>query len=423
MAIARLCVKVGKLGKATPHANYIARQGQYAKAKNVEKTEAVGHGNMPSWAKDDPSRFWQAADACERKNGTAYREFEIALPREMTPEQRLTLLKEFIENELGEKHAYQFAIHNPKGADGQDQPHAHLMFSERQNDGIERDPEQYFKRYNPKNPEKGGAKKGFGPRAGQTLTREERANELKELRGRWETLCNDHLARVGAETRIDMRSHADRGTGLEPERKLLPSEWRRGKGKILEFRQARRELLEARVEVKTELPNVQAEIVSLEEARTRRQQQAEAQAQAKADPLYPYRRRLAEAEAKRDELGVEIAKAELELAEEYQAKGYNLRHVGYKIIEEGEKRGFEAFREKARQELEQKQKPAEEAKEQDEARRLMAQALFGKEEARKKALEGLVEGKKPEPLQESQKPVQASEKPKPKRKRDYGIEL
>ena len=43
--------------------------------------------------------------------------------------------------------------------DGNDQPHVHLMFNERLQDGIERDPEQYFKRYNSKNPERGGAKK------------------------------------------------------------------------------------------------------------------------------------------------------------------------------------------------------------------------------------------------------------------------
>ena len=43
--------------------------------------------------------------------------------------------------------------------DGNDQPHVHLMFNERLQDGIERDPEQYFKRYNSKNPERGGLKK------------------------------------------------------------------------------------------------------------------------------------------------------------------------------------------------------------------------------------------------------------------------
>jgi hypothetical protein len=44
-------------------------------------------------------------------------------------------------------------------SDGKEQPHVHLMFSDRQQDGIERGPEQFSKRYNAKNPERGGAQK------------------------------------------------------------------------------------------------------------------------------------------------------------------------------------------------------------------------------------------------------------------------
>ena len=45
-------------------------------------------------------------------------------------------------------------------------PHAHLMFSERGNDGIERSGEQWFKRHNAKAPEKGGARKSRAAKAG-----------------------------------------------------------------------------------------------------------------------------------------------------------------------------------------------------------------------------------------------------------------
>ena len=38
-------------------------------------------------------------------NGSAYREIEVALPRELTHSQRLELVQEFIEQELGDKHA------------------------------------------------------------------------------------------------------------------------------------------------------------------------------------------------------------------------------------------------------------------------------------------------------------------------------
>ena len=48
---------------------------------------------------------------------------------------------------------YTLAVHRGQG----ENPHAHLMISERANDGIERSREQWFKRYNSKDPEKGRA--------------------------------------------------------------------------------------------------------------------------------------------------------------------------------------------------------------------------------------------------------------------------
>ena len=51
MAIARLSMKVGKAGKASPHAAYIAREGKYADRLELgEKLEATSAGNMPAWA-------------------------------------------------------------------------------------------------------------------------------------------------------------------------------------------------------------------------------------------------------------------------------------------------------------------------------------------------------------------------------------
>lgn len=309
MAIGRLSMKVGKAGKAGPHAAYIAREGQYAdRLERGEKLEATEAGNMPAWAQSNPQAFWQAADAFERKNGTTYREMEIALPRELDADQRAALVREFVRQEIGDRHAYQWAIHTPTAADGQEQPHVHLMFSERQRDGIERDPEQYFKRYNAKAPEKGGARKGYGPSAGQTLTKAERAAELKELRGRWEAMCNAHLERAGVEQRIDMRSHAERGTGLEPERKQLPSQWRgQGRANVIEFRQARAELAEARQELARAVPDARAEVIHLEAERQRREQaQREARERAEREKAQQERQRLERMSSR--ELAAEIAK-------------------------------------------------------------------------------------------------------------------
>lgn len=309
MAIARLSMKVGKAGKAGPHAAYIAREGQYAnRLERGERLEATEAGNMPASAQSNPLAFWQAADAYERKNGTTYREMEIALPRELDAEQRAALVREFVRQEIGDRHAYQWAIHVPTAADGGEQPHVHLMFSERQRDGIERDPEQYFKRYNAKAPEKGGARKGYGPSAGQTLTKAERAAELKELRGRWEAMCNAHLERAGVEQRIDMRSHAERGTGLEPERKQLPSAWRgEGRAQVIEFRAARAEVAQAAAELRRAVPDTGAEIIHLEAERQRREQaQREARERAEREKAQQERQRLERMSSR--ELAQEIAR-------------------------------------------------------------------------------------------------------------------
>lgn len=227
MAIARLSMKAGMKGRGADHAAYIAREGRFAnRLEQGEKLEATESGNMPAWAAGNPQDFWLAADAYERKNGTAYREMEIALPRELSPEQRKELVSDWVSQELGTTHAYQWAVHVPRAADGGEQPHAHIMFSERRCDSVARDPDQYFKRYNSNAPEKGGAKKGYGEFAGQTRTAVERRQELVDLRERWAVMCNAHLEKAEQPARIDMRSYADQGVDSVPERKMLPSEWR-----------------------------------------------------------------------------------------------------------------------------------------------------------------------------------------------------
>ena len=219
MAVAHLSVKIGKAGKGAVHAEYVSREGKYKQRLNQgEKLEAVESGNMPKWAEADPMYFWQMADVFERKNGSVYREHEIALPRELSKEQRIELVRSWVEKELGSSHAYTWAIHNKIGLDGLEQPHLHLMFSDRLNDGIERSPEQYFKRFNPKNPEKGGCKK-----ANYQASLEERKEALKALRQRWEKLHNATLISYGIRgADISMLSYKERGISQVAQPKLSP---------------------------------------------------------------------------------------------------------------------------------------------------------------------------------------------------------
>ena len=181
---------------------YIEREGRYADDR--EEREHVEHGHMPAWAQDDPHAYWQAADAHERANGRLYSEVQFALPRELDARGRRALAGAFAERVCGgERLPYTLALHKGEAEtpDTPDNPHAHLMFSERGNDGIARSAEQWFKRHNPTAPERGGARKSRAAKAGDWLDTTRQA---------WEQTANRALAQAGRAERIDGRSLPDR---------------------------------------------------------------------------------------------------------------------------------------------------------------------------------------------------------------------
>ena len=199
MAVYHLKVSIGSRAggqSAGAKADYIEREGNYEKDR--EELEHKEHGNMPEWAKDDPHSYWEAADEHERANGRLYREIQFALPKELNEEQRRELASGFAKRLTeGERLPYTLAVHRGDG----ENPHAHLMFSERPNDGIERGKEQWFKRYNAKAPEKGGTQKSRAamPQAW-----------LEDTRKAWAREANAALERAGRGERIDHRSLAER---------------------------------------------------------------------------------------------------------------------------------------------------------------------------------------------------------------------
>ena len=212
MASYHLQINTGGKGDAVEHAQYIQREGRFTEEKYGE-VAARGSANMPEWAREDVSAFWKASDKYERANGNTYREFEVALPRELSREQQIALVQRFAEQELGSARPYQWVIHTPLAADRKEQPHVHVMFSDRQQDGLERGPEQFFKRYNAKTPERGGARKmSYGD------TKEEAALAYKGIRARWGDVQNLALEQAGVEARVDHRSLRDQGIwDREPE--------------------------------------------------------------------------------------------------------------------------------------------------------------------------------------------------------------
>lgn len=198
MAEYRFHYKKGKLGYAREHAAYILREENYISKK--EELIYSESGNMNFFDGTSAVKFWEYADTYERANSVVYREMELNIPNEFNHEQAKTLISNFVKKELGEGFPYTYAIHESFNKDGEKNLHCHLMFSERENDGINRKLDKFFMRANSLKPECGGAKKN---REWQDKSR------LLELRKSWEVEQNNLLEKYKFETRVDCRSLRD----------------------------------------------------------------------------------------------------------------------------------------------------------------------------------------------------------------------
>ncbi|ATX79530.1 MobA/MobL family protein [Mariprofundus aestuarium] len=219
-----LSLNIGAKGKAGPHFHYISASEKYAKKHGVVHIES---GNMPIWATAEPALFWEASDKFERANGTTYRELEVALPRELPFSIQLDLARQLAEEVCDTRHAYSFAIHHTKASDGGLNPHVHLQFSERIQDGIERDAATFFKRANKAAPEKGGCVKDRSWQASKRGKQKhaESSTRLLEIREQWADMCNQALSSHGSDARVDHRSNVARGIYLLPQPKVGAKSW------------------------------------------------------------------------------------------------------------------------------------------------------------------------------------------------------
>lgn len=205
MAIYHLNVSIGSRSSGQSAAAkdaYIEREEKYAKGK--EEVAHIEHGNMPTFAAENPREYWQAADLYERANGQLYRQIEFALPAELTLEQQIELAHDFAQHlTAAEKLPYTLAIHKGEYdhqgrlTDTPRNPHCHLIISERGNDGIERTPEKWFSRANKKNPERGGAAKT------RSMAHK---SWLLDTRAQWADMANAALEQHGHQSRIDHRT-------------------------------------------------------------------------------------------------------------------------------------------------------------------------------------------------------------------------
>lgn len=151
----------GYKGQAADKCDYITRNGKYQSETLRQELVASESFNLPSWAPDGKT-FFTAADKFERTNGTTFKQFIIMLPCELDNDENIKIAQDIKDKIIGDNKAGIWAIHSKQAVTANVQNiHLHLMNSERIQDAAlkEKPPEQYFKRYNPSNPEQGGYKK------------------------------------------------------------------------------------------------------------------------------------------------------------------------------------------------------------------------------------------------------------------------
>ena len=212
MAIYHLSVKaIGRSAgrSATAAAAYRAaveiadeRTGEvhdYRRKQGVLHSEIVLPAGAGEWAADR-SKLWNAAELAEtRRNSTVAREFEVALPSELTAAQRTELTRRLAQ-EIAARHrcAVDLSIHRPDREGDKRNHHAHVLCTTRRLEGA-------------------------------SLT--EKTRELDDLktgevtrwRSRWAELVNDHLHRHGHSARVDHRSLEAQGEERIPQSHLGPS--------------------------------------------------------------------------------------------------------------------------------------------------------------------------------------------------------
>lgn len=151
----------GYKGQAADKCDYINRDGKYKSDTLRQELVAQEYFNLPSWA-PTARNFFEAADHYERSNGITFKQLIIMLPCELSIEENIKISQDIKDKIIGNHKAGAWAIHNKQAVTANVQNiHLHLINSERIQDSKlkEKSPEQYFKRYNPAEPEKGGYKK------------------------------------------------------------------------------------------------------------------------------------------------------------------------------------------------------------------------------------------------------------------------
>jgi hypothetical protein len=183
----------------------------YSRKEHVLHTAILAPQSAAAWT-FDRAELWNRVEASERrKDAQVCREVLLTLPRELSRNQQIALVKEFCENEFVAKGMVaDFALHSPPAEDDGEQPHAHILLTMRP-----LDPEgpQGFSKLKAREWNEFFAGEGAfktakcGERSGESFVSS--TDGLKALRERWATIENRYLAEAGVAACVSAKSLAD----------------------------------------------------------------------------------------------------------------------------------------------------------------------------------------------------------------------
>ena len=236
----------------------------FTRKSGVLHSEIMAPANAPEWA-CDRSELWNAAERAEdkstrRSSATTGRDIILALPHELSHEQRLAAVREFA-GSLVERYgvAVDFAIHAPDRHSDERNYHAHLLMTTR--------------RLGPE---------GFGAKTRELDGFRNGAAEIEAIRAGWERIGNRALEQAGLDIRIDCRSYADQGLDREATVHLGPiASGMERKGEATDLGDRNRAATARNAErerVAGDRAAVSAEIIDLAAERARREAERELRA-------------------------------------------------------------------------------------------------------------------------------------------------
>ena len=187
----------------------------YTRKGGIVHTEILLPDNAPP-AFSDRSALWNAVERIEKaKNAQLAREIEIALPHELTREQGVSLVREYVkDNFVAAGMCADVCLHDKN--DGN--PHAHILLTMRP---IEQDGAWGAKQKKEYVLDKDG-NKIYDPKKRQYKCKSVPATDwneqtkAEEWRAAWAEICNSYLEKGNHTERIDHRSYERQGIDLIP---------------------------------------------------------------------------------------------------------------------------------------------------------------------------------------------------------------